>query len=59
MRNVGIVIFVIGLLLLVLDPTIIRIIGIIGAAFGLFALLVPDKATELAAKFKKKESDSK
>ena len=58
MRNLGIFIFVIGLLLLVLDPTIIRIIGILGAAFGLFALLIPEKAAELMGKFKSKKSDS-
>ncbi|MBN2600429.1 MAG: hypothetical protein JXR87_00395 [Candidatus Marinimicrobia bacterium] len=58
MRNLGIFIFVIGLLLLVLDPTIIRIIGILGAAFGLFALLVPDKAAEVMGKFKSKKSAS-
>jgi len=58
MRNLGIFIFVIGLLLLVLDPTIIRIIGILGAAFGLFALLVPDKAGEVVDKFKSKKSNS-
>lgn len=58
MRNLGIFVFVIGLLLLVLDPTIIRIIGIIGAAAGLFALLVPDKATEIINKFKSKKGDS-
>ena len=58
MRNLGIFIFVIGLLLLVFDPTIIRIIGILGAAFGLFALLIPEKAAELMGKFKSKKSDS-
>ncbi len=58
MRNLGIFVFVIGLLLLVLDPTIIRIIGIIGAAFGLFALLVPDKAAEIIDKFKSKKGNS-
>jgi hypothetical protein len=58
MRNLGIFVFVIGLLLLVLDPTIIRIIGIIGAAFGLFALLVPDKAAEIVNKFKSKKGDN-
>lgn len=56
MRNLGIVVFIIGLLLLVLDPTIIRIIGIIGAALGLFAALVPDKATEVVDKFKSKKT---
>jgi len=58
MRNLGILVFVIGLLLLILDKTIIDIIGILGAAFGLFALLVPDKAAEVLDKFKSKKSDS-
>lgn len=59
MRNLGMFVFVIGLLLLILDPKIIDIIGIVGAAFGLFALLVPDKAAEVLDKFKSKKSDSK
>ena len=59
MRNLGIFIFVIGLLLLILDPKIIDIIGILGAAFGLFALVAPDKAAEVLNKFKSKKSDSK
>jgi len=58
MRNVGIVILIIGLLLLILDPTIIRIIGVVGAAFGLFATLVPDKASELIGKVKPKKTDN-
>jgi membrane-bound ClpP family serine protease len=59
MRNAGIVIFIVGLLLLILDPTIIRIIGIIGAAFGLFALISPERAAELIAKFKSKKTGEK
>lgn len=58
MRNLGIFVFVIGLLLLVLDPTIVRIIGILAAAFGLFALLVPDKAAEIVGRFKSKKGDT-
>jgi hypothetical protein len=57
MRNVGIVILIIGLLLLILDPTIIRIIGVVGAAFGLFATFAPDKASELVGKLKSKKTD--
>jgi len=56
MRNAGIVIFIAGLLLLILDPTIIRIIGIIGAAFGLFILIAPERAAELITKFKSKKT---
>ena len=59
MRNVGIVLFIVGLLLLVLDEKVINLIGIIGAAFGLFAALVPEKAAELIEKFKSKKTDSK
>jgi hypothetical protein len=58
MRSVGIVILIIGLLLLILDPTIIRIIGVVGAAFGLFATFVPDKASELIGKVKPKKTDN-
>lgn len=56
MRNAGIVIFIAGLLMLILDPTIIRIIGIIGAAFGLFTLIAPERAAELITKFKSKKT---
>jgi hypothetical protein len=57
MRNAGIVILIIGLLLLILDPTIIRIIGVVGAAFGLFATFAPEKASELIGKVKPKKTD--
>lgn len=59
MRNFGMYVFIVGLLLLILDPKIIDIIGILGAAFGLFALVVPDKAAEIVARFKSKKSDEK
>ncbi|HCL00571.1 MAG TPA: hypothetical protein DHW42_10775 [Candidatus Marinimicrobia bacterium] len=56
MRNTGIVIFIAGLLLLILDPTIIRILGIIGIALGLFTLIAPEKAAELITKLKSKKT---
>ncbi len=59
MRNVGIVLFIVGLLLLVLDEKMINLIGIVGAAFGLFAVLVPEKAAELIEKIKSKKTNSK
>jgi drug/metabolite transporter (DMT)-like permease len=60
MRNLGIITFIVGLLLLILNLTVIRIIGIIGLVIGLLMIIFPEQASAFTAKFsssKKKESE--
>ena len=63
MRNFGIIVLILGLLLLILDTTIvliiIRVSGALGVAFGLLSVFVPERAAELIEKFKSKKTDSK
>jgi len=59
MRNVGVIVFIIGLLLLILSAKVIDFIGVIGIAFGLFAFFAPDKASGLVDKFRTKKTDNR
>jgi len=51
MRNLGIISFIVGLLLLILSLTVVRIIGAIGLVVGILMIIFPEKASEISAKF--------
>lgn len=51
MRNLGIITFIVGLLLLILNLTVIRIIGVIGLVIGLVMVIFPEQASAFTSKF--------
>jgi len=51
MRNLGVIVLIIGLLLLILPKWFITVVGILAILSGLFAIVYPEKATDLIAKF--------
>jgi len=51
MRNLGIISFIVGLLLLILSLTVVRIIGVIGLVVGILMIIFPQKASEISTKF--------
>ena len=55
MRNLGITLLITGLLLLILPLWFVRVVGVIGAICGLLAIIYPDKAAEIIAKFESSE----
>ena len=50
MRNVGIAILVIGLLLLILPHWLIVLLGVVGAIAGLLTILFPEQANNFVKK---------
>ncbi|PIS28808.1 MAG: hypothetical protein COT43_05505 [Candidatus Marinimicrobia bacterium CG08_land_8_20_14_0_20_45_22] len=63
MKNFGVIIFIVGFLLLVLDAWVIKFLGGLGLVIGLLAILIPEKMTEIVieitSKFDTKTHDSK
>jgi len=51
MRNLGIILVIVGVLLLILPLWFMRVVGVIGAICGLLAIIYPEKAAELITKF--------
>ncbi|MFA4839830.1 MAG: hypothetical protein WC703_10190 [Candidatus Neomarinimicrobiota bacterium] len=47
MRNFGIILFIAGFLLLVLDTWVIKFLGGFGLVLGLLTILIPEKMTEI------------
>ena len=50
MRNVGIAILVVGLLLLILPHWLIVLLGVVGAIAGLLTILFPEQASNFVKK---------
>lgn len=55
MRNLGVIVLIIGLLLLILPKWFITVVGVLAILCGLFAIVYPEKATDLIAKISSKE----
>lgn len=63
MRNFGIVLLITGFLLLVLDEWVIKFLGVLSLVFGILAVLIPVKMSEIVAeialKFSSRSSTKK
>lgn len=57
MRNLGVILLVVGLLLLILPNWFIYLVGVVSALSGLLTIIFPDQASNFINKFSsKKES---
>ncbi|MBO8132040.1 MAG: hypothetical protein H0Z29_11110 [Candidatus Marinimicrobia bacterium] len=57
MRNLGIILLVVGLLLLILPKWFIVLVGVVGIVFGILMVLLPEKMIVFFSKFKSKKGE--